>query len=191
MPPIICYGIFKPISIAWKRSTTDAKWIQYALQHASFFASFVQLIQRVMLIVFWITKFLHFFSTRETNWELQFICARVDRDGSLLLFIAIEMIPEAWTAHKIIMNVFTYGLHSFWDRVEPNVFVPMQLWRRLWVVSTCEAPTFCNNNMKRERNGENKNYIKPIFPRENLSGLKKLRQLCAWNFTRKRFHLIK
>lgn len=136
-------------------------------------------------------NFFIFFSTRETNWELQFICARVDRDGSLLLFIAIEMIPEAWTAHKIIMNVFTYGLHSFWDRVEPNVFVPMQLWRRLWVVSTCEAPTFCNNNMKRERNRENKNYIKPIFPRENLSGLKKLRQLCAWNFTRKRFHLIK
>lgn len=93
----------------------------------------------------------------------------IARDNFLLLFFPFflkfyhsnRFVFRSWWIY-VNMNC-TYDLHSFWDRAERDVVVPMQLWHRLWVVSTCVAPTFCNLK-PRNRIIERENLL---FPREN------------------------
>lgn len=60
--------------------------------------------------------------------------------------------------------------HNFLDLAKLSVFVPMQLWRQSWAVSTCEAPTY-----SAKRNQETELLINHNFFKRKSTRLK-LRQ---------------
>lgn len=117
-----------------------------------------------VLLVLTETEHFFFNMKRESTTLLAIIFLFFFFPFFLIFYHSNRFVFRSWWIY-VNMNS-TYDLHSSWDRAKRDVVVPMQLWHRLWEVSTYVAPTFCKLKTKKQNYWKRKQRTL-LVPREN------------------------